>query len=61
MPTDSIRESTDVKGKRGTEVPRPFGFAHKGASALTSVCRTVDAVAPISDWDGSAPSAHLKP
>ena len=31
------------KGKRGTEVPRPFGSAYKGASALVSVHRTVGA------------------
>jgi len=45
------------KGKRGTEVPRPFGSAHKGASAFTGVCRTVDAVAPVSGQDDVAAPA----
>ena len=44
------------KGKRGTEVPRPFGFAHKGASALIRVCRTVGAIAPVSETGMRAPS-----
>ena len=38
-----------TKGKRGTEVPRPFGFDNKGASALAAVCRTVGAGAPVSE------------
>ena len=42
--------AADAKGRRGTEIPRPFGFDHKGASALIAVCRTVDAVAPVSGW-----------
>ena len=31
------------KSRRGTEVPRPFGSVHEGASALANVHRTVGA------------------
>ena len=54
-------DSGAAKGKRGTEVPRPFGSAHKGASAFTGVCRTVDALAPVSGQEGSPCSRRSWP
>ena len=36
------RKTTDARqSRRGTEVPRPFGSVHEGASALANLYRTV--------------------
>ena len=47
------RRTTDArKSRRGTEVPRPFGSVHEGASALANVHRTVGAYIDLLDRRG---------
>jgi hypothetical protein len=48
--TDSAIDLYVQKESAGPKSRAPFGFDHEGASALTAICRTVGAIAPVSGF-----------